>query len=132
MKKHIYRIFTILNLFIALAAIPTYAESLGTFKIDIPFAFTVGKTTLPAGKYVIKLPPDSGLQSRIVIRSADGRTTCIALTLPGRAKGDLKKSEIIFKRVGGQYFLSQVYTSALSIGQELPLPEAAQRLARNR
>jgi hypothetical protein len=129
MKKRIYKIFTILNLFIALAALPAYAESPGAIKTDIPFAFTVGETTLPAGKYYIKLPPASGLESRIVISSADGRLTCIALTLPSRAKRNLKKPQIIFTRVGDQYFLSQVYTDAPSIGQKLPLPEAAERLA---
>lgn len=132
MKKLIYRTFTILNLFIALAAPATYAESPGAINTDIPFAFTVGETTLPAGKYHIKLPPASGLESRIVIRSADGRLTCIAMALPSEAKRNLKKPEIIFTRVGDQYFLSQVYTTALSIGQKLPLPEAAERLAQTR
>ena len=132
MKKTIYRIFTILNLFITLAALPAYAESPGTIRTHIPFDFIVGETTLPAGKYVIKLPPASGLQSRILLRSADGRLTCIALTLPGQAKGDHKKSEITFTRVGDQYYLSQVFTPALSIGQALPLPKAAERLAQAR
>lgn len=132
MKKPIYRIFTILNLFIALAALPAYAESPGALKAEIPFAFTVGKTTLPAGKYIIKLPPTSELQSRIIIRSADGRSTCIALTVPTRTKGKPRQPEIIFTRVGDQYFLSQVFSPALSVGQELPLPEAAERLAQTR
>jgi hypothetical protein len=129
MKKRIYKIFTILNLFIALATLPAYAESPGAIKTDIPFAFTVGETTLPAGKYDIKLPSASGLESRIVISSADGRLTCIALTLPSRAKRTIKKPEIIFTRVGDRYFLSHIYTTALSIGQKLPLPEAEERLA---
>lgn len=132
MKKLTYKIFTIMNLVIGLTGMSAYAESPGSMRADIPFAFRIGEMTLPAGKYLIKLPPASGLQSRLVIRSADGRTTCIALTLPGGARGNLTQPELSFTRIGGQYYLSQIFTPALGIGQKLPLPEAADRLAQNR
>jgi hypothetical protein len=42
---------------LGMAALPAFAWDSEAFKVTIPFAFTAGSTTLPAGEYVISQQP---------------------------------------------------------------------------
>jgi hypothetical protein len=94
---------------IASLTIATLAPSAGAFaqqlKANIPFDFTVGNTTMPAGEYTISSP----LRNFVDLRSAN-RT--LMATVGGNQSYIEKKSssagELIFARYGDQYFLDSV------------------------
>lgn len=130
MKKQIYTLFTILNLLVTLALVPAQAQHPGTLVANIPFAFMVGEKTLPAGEYTIKLPAASGMRSRVLIRSVDGESACIALTIPVQAKGNVKEPKLTFVKYGDQHFLFQVFAPGIDVGQEVPESKNAERLAK--
>ncbi len=85
---------------------------------DIPFGFTVRDTTFPAGEYTIKRldSVDTGVME---IRSADGNETLIFLVGSVKAKKEPNQTELVFDRVGDQYFLSEIFEAENDYGVEL-------------
>lgn len=98
------RILAIASLSIAMLA-PSAGAFAQQLKANIPFDFTVGNTTMPAGEYTISSP----LRNFVALRSAD-RT--LMATVGGNQSYDEAKSnsggELIFARYGNQYFLDRV------------------------
>jgi hypothetical protein len=72
----------------------------------IPFAFTVGDKTLPAGEYRIRPVLSDGAKAQLIQRT-DGSGSAIVMTL---STEDTKESEakLVFNRYGHEYFLSRI------------------------
>ena len=87
---------------------------------NIPFAFQVGDTTLPAGKYEIKAVDDNE-PNVLEIRSDNGGKSIVFETQDAQKREDVvaKKTELVFDKVGDQYFLSQVWVVGTATGSEL-------------
>ena len=98
--------------------------------VKVPFAFVVGDTRLPAGSYEIRTPEDTS-PDILEIRSVDRRTAVIFDTQSAQSRNDQveKKTELIFDKVGDQYFLSQIWVAGTASGSELPRSRMEKRLA---
>ena len=83
---------------------------------SIPFAFSVGKTTLPAGRYTITVVNPTSDRKVLQIRSLNGRSSAVVLTtgIIGSASDDAK---LVFERDGDRY----VFTHAQMAGDETTL-----------
>jgi hypothetical protein len=86
-------------------------------KADIPFEFTVGKKTLPAGEYLVKLPETAGAQV-VSFRKADGEGFGMTLTNQVSSKGAEVANGLVFVKSGDRYFLYQVHNGR-EIGQQV-------------
>ena len=86
-------------------------------KADIPFEFTVGKKTLPAGEYLVKLPETAGAQV-VSFRKADGEGYGMTLTNQVSSKGAEVANGLVFVKSGDRYFLYQVHNGR-EIGQQV-------------
>jgi hypothetical protein len=95
---------------------------------NIPFTFAVGDTRLPAGKYEIKALGDN--PNVLELRSANGRTTVAFETQDAQKSEDQEasKTELVFDKVGDQYFLYQVWVVGTATGSELPKSKMQKRL----
>ncbi len=73
---------------------------------SIPFTFSVGKTTLPAGRYTITVLNPTSDKKILQIRSLNGRSSAIVQTtgVIGNASDDAK---LLFERDGDRYVFSQ-------------------------
>jgi hypothetical protein len=73
---------------------------------SIPFTFTVGKTTLPAGRYTIVVLNPTSDRKILQIRSLNGRSSAMILTngVIGNASDD---SKLVFERDGDRYVFAQ-------------------------
>jgi hypothetical protein len=73
---------------------------------NIPFAFNVGQTRLPAGKYTITVMNPSSDRKILQIRNAKVRASAMILTISifGNATDHAK---LVFHRYGDQYFFAQ-------------------------
>jgi hypothetical protein len=114
MKK---QIVPLLALVVALAAGSAYAQ-LGApngVKANIPFNFTINKTSFPAGQYTVK---SSGTMGTLVIRGEN--STQMVSTHGVTAGKPSGTSKLIFHRYGDQYFLSQIWVEGSDSGRELP------------
>ena len=77
----------------------------GKAVVNVPFAFMVGGSRLPAGPYVITRTSDDG--SMVTIASADGRQSVYATTIPWSSDDKTTSPELVFERLGDRYVLAE-------------------------
>jgi hypothetical protein len=102
---------------------PLYAQSTA-LKVEIPFAFHAGETTLPAGTYIVTRQGDA-------IRLSDGNghaTSVISNSVNNPAKG--ATNELAFNRYSGDYFLEEVRWIGHNSAQGLMKSRAEMELAK--
>ena len=131
MKKQILRSFLIFGAFAILAVSSVQAQTSNRQTADIPFEFSVGDKTFPAGHYsVTRLNPHSD-KAALVIKSEDGRLSKIVLTTPIEAERAQETAKLVFSRYDNQYFLAEVWTPADSTGLGLKKSRSESSLARH-
>jgi hypothetical protein len=73
---------------------------------NIPFTFSVGKTSLPSGKYTITVVNPTSDRRILQIRSANGRSSAMILT--NGVIGDVaESSKLVFERDGNAYVFAK-------------------------
>jgi hypothetical protein len=102
-------------------------DSDATIEANIPYAFVVHDTQLPAGKYMIKVADETD-PSVLEIRSAKGHTAVLFETENTLVNRTMRKSELVFDKIGDTYFLSQVSLKGDDSGNQLPMSKMARRL----
>lgn len=127
--KTVSKLFLSVCLVMSLGAVAAHAQLETDIAIEanIPHAFIVRDTTLPAGKYTIKVA-DQGNPNVLEIRSADGRTSVLFDTEIKQANRTPGKSELVFNQMGDTSFLSQVFVEGNDTGNQLPKSRMEQRL----
>jgi hypothetical protein len=91
---------------LCLSAAPAQTSSQQRMIATIPFAFNVGKTSLPAGKYTVSVVNPSSDRKVLQLRSVDGRASAMVLT--NTLKGILtENAKLVFERYDDQYFFMQ-------------------------
>jgi hypothetical protein len=133
MKKQAFRTLITLSLFVMLAtaaSVHAQTHSADLMTINIPFNFSVGKTSLMAGKYTVKrMSPSCGC---FVIQSRENHGVASILTATTlQAGAEQIEPSLVFNRYEGQYFLSQVWMAESNVGSVLSKPRAERELAKN-
>lgn len=133
MNKHLLWLTLILVAVFSSTAVSTKAQTNYGVRANVPFEFTVGDKTLPAGKIAARGGTESQTLSISNLDKGQHESR-IARRLPGAGHSD--RGKLIFRRYGNQYFLAQVWIRGNS-GWELPKSrsqkalEREMRLARN-
>lgn len=129
MRKKVFTTALTCGLLAVLAAATAYAQMPGTsLRATIPFDFSVRGKILPAGDYEIKRITD-GPEGLIISSLTDTHDRAIFQTLPVEAKTALSNAEIVFRKYGDSYFLSEVFNGGEQTGREL-LPSRQERSLR--
>ena len=105
-----------------------HAQSMNV-QAKIPFDFVVGDHAFSAGEYTVKSLSQSGVSIRIdnADESEKGMTLSSACQ-----KGQLAtQTTLVFRRLGGNYFLYRVWTEGSSTGREFPKSKAEVQVAKN-
>ena len=124
MKKYLFALATSLALSIGASA---HAQTTH-LKVTVPFEFTVGDTTLPAGEYDIQSTgPWGGKVLSLCNRKANASAYVISASYE-TAKNS-KRSELVFNRYGQQYFLTEVW-GANDLGRRMPISSRRVELAK--
>lgn len=128
MKKQMFKGLTMLLAVVALTLVSAVAtvnaQESRTQVANIPFEFTVGSTTLPAGDYNVT-HLNSG--ETIALRGAE---SVVRLTSLITRAEPAKQSKLVFHRYGNQYFLSEVWTSGYTNGRKVVKSKAEEQLQR--
>ena len=111
MKRNLIGILSLVVLSV-LTATGAYAQS--AVRADVPFAFKVGKTQLPAGTYDLK----PGSEHMIVIHNSKTGYTMFTQAGPGN-RGDASP-RLVFHCLGDQRFLSEIWGVAGAEQRTLP------------
>ena len=106
---------------------PAQAQALTYgLRANIPFAFSVGNTQLPAGKYSVSRVLPNGGDGLIEINSLAGKASAFRTTIPVTTGKPRNKATLVFHRYGDQYFLFQVWAAGVSTGLTFP-PSRSER-----
>jgi hypothetical protein len=120
---------TLLTFALLLGAVSVYAQEIRPLmKASIPFSFTVGDQSFPAGDYTISSVPPGHVT---LLQSTDGEYATFVGTNPRYKLAPSAQTKLIFQHYGSIYFLSQIWTLGDSAGRELVLPNRAKESARN-
>jgi hypothetical protein len=82
---------------------------------NVPFSFTVGKTTMPAGKYTITVLNPTSDRRILQVRSTDGHASAMVPTT-SVIKNVSDNAKLVFERYGDQYFFAQAQMPGDSTG----------------
>jgi hypothetical protein len=120
MKKELLKGFTMLALTVALAlatAAASNAQSSNRIVADIPFEFTVGGQSLPAGQYAVRAANSQG--NALIVQSDDAKSSAMRLTNPIRPNKTNEQARLVFHRYGERYFLAEVWSGSDGAGRQL-------------
>lgn len=130
MKRQTLKMFAMSSLLLMVTAVSIAAQSSHTKTTIIPFSFTVGEKTLPAGVYTIE-PYRKDYSSVWVVKSRDGHSNVFFTTNTVQTVRTQTKDRIVFRQYGGQYFLSEIWTAGANSGRELNVRRPKDDLAKN-
>ena len=107
MKKYFTQTIAIL-MFLAAVTITAEAQVSAAKEMQarIPFAFSVGNKTLPAGEYTVKVINPNADRSVLQIRSKDGRLSALVQT-NGAKSNNADAAKLVFTRYGDTYYFAQ-------------------------
>jgi len=115
---------------IALFTIATLAASTGLFaqqrgvKANIPFNFTVGEQSMPAGEYTISSPSRHVIQ----VRSTDGKHFGMVVGSQGYHE-QRERPALVFDKCGEYYFLHRILSPENStLNLDIALGKAEKRV----
>jgi hypothetical protein len=126
--KRIASILTGLSLAVLFFGTSAHAQSERRMFGNIPFDFTVGSLSLPAGQYEFRAVGNDIIQ----IRDADGRSLLTLSSAPVEANRFPEKSALKFAVVNGHHVLIQIWNDLAGNGNEFPYGSASLEAATQR
>ena len=85
------------------------AETQPVIDVNMPFAFVAGKTTLPAGAYIVKRTSDQPFDVLLITSRDNG--TSVLLSPIEMEDASTFKPNVSLRMVGEQHFLSAIQTA---------------------
>ena len=111
---------------LAVVAVPAYGRLHNQIRVTIPFAFSVGKTVLPAGEYTVRDLANGAL--RVSCKNGAAAIALARIETEGTSSDGVPT--LVFNRYGTEVFLMEVKTGWDESCYKLPATAAEQRLAR--
>lgn len=127
MKLRIGRMMIVAAAALALGS-AAYGQEVNV-RAKVPFDFVLDNRTYPAGEYAVQTVKVD--DSCLYINKEDGVKSGVALTHPHEANKPAKKTMLLFHRIGGTYFLYQVWVEGSRVGREFPGSPTETQLALN-
>ena len=112
---------TVASIFLGVFALGSAAEAqqaARTIQATIPFEFSVGSRTLPAGSYRLLSRAPGFLE----VRDMTGRTLAEVATYPVQSSKTPARPKVEFVKTGAHYALTQVWQESYSTGERLRPP----------
>ena len=116
MKRNSIATSSLVVLSLLLTAAGAYAQS--DVQANVPFAFKVGTAQVPAGTYSMKKQFDTNIVS---IRNV--KTNAIVLAVGTGQSPSKTTGKLIFRHVGSQYILTEIWGTAGTPGMAFPAPQ---------
>jgi hypothetical protein len=103
------------------------AQILDAVEFTTSFPFTVGNTTVPAGRYTIT--PDE--DNPEILRLSGARTSVLFEMDSAQAREAAPKTEVVFKRYGDGYVLKDIWVAGSDTGAEAKALEGERHMAKS-
>ena len=122
MRRVVIGVLSLVVLSLFLNATGAYAQSV--VKVNVPFAFKVGATQLPAGCYTIT----SFLYQRDMIMIRNCKTRAAVVSLAQQEYPRDTSSGVVFQHLADRYFLAEIWGGAGSLGMTIPASKLEREL----
>jgi hypothetical protein len=120
---------SVLFVLAVLLIVPAVRAQQKGVKADVPFDFVVGDRAYPAGEYILKAALSDG--GVIRIENVNEFSTVFIASNPCTKAAPSPETKLVFHRIGGRYFLYQVWTAGNLTGHEFPKGRAEVEYAGN-
>jgi hypothetical protein len=134
MRKHLLGVLALGVLalgFGAPAVLAQYGQNSPVIQlnIDVPWAFTVANTTLPAGQYeIVQIQAGTDTPWEWTIRDVKGMVKVIFSSEPDYMRMPPKTDEATFDVVGGHHYLVALWTTGDTEGYGIAMTNAERRV----
>jgi hypothetical protein len=122
MKHNIYGALAMLAVALMISVPMSQAQS--RVRANVPFAFTLEQSSMPAGGYEI-----SSIDEKVIsVRNLEtGQARLLIASVHVEASQD-QHAKLVFHKYGDQYFLSQIWDGSGNDGIELPTSKREKEL----
>ena len=96
-------------------------------RANVPFSFTVGSETLPAGTYDIRAMSSD---PKVLLVQAQGGSSIIVGSNAAESLKGAEKTKLVFNRYRDQYFLAEIWVQGATRGRQLPKTSREKELAK--
>lgn len=121
MKKQAY-IFVLVIMLLTIAGLSTVkAQTSGRTELraNIPFAFSVGEKSFPAGEYTVRCTNPASTGNVLQLRNKHGNSSVLVHTSSVIGKTQ-DNARLVFNRYGDRYFFAQAWLPADNTGMQAP------------
>jgi len=120
---------SVLFVLAAILLVPVARAQQTGIKADVPFDFVVGNRAYPAGEYTLRAALTEG--GVIRIDNMNEVLTAFTQSNPCSKATRATETKLVFHRMGGHYFLYQMWTDGNLTGREFPKGRIEVELAQN-
>jgi hypothetical protein len=104
-----------------------FAQSLQPIKMNLPYAVTVGKVTLPAGECTVRSLNRDGSSTILLLQSASGVDAAVmAEPISESNVKSAGETKLTLRSVSGTYELDQIWMEGASQGYHILAPAPRQ------
>ena len=126
--SRVVRVVTLLAISVLLSASTVHAQQHHLkLNINVPFEFSIGSHTFPAGEYWIT----SVGAGTLALRDADQHVLTAVQTIPTQASDIRSTSALKFRMVNGRRVLSEIWEEGTRYGFQLESPKPAVSVAQS-
>ena len=86
-------------------------------KADVPFDFTAGDKTIPAGECQVRMEGTAG--TTLFIGNRDAKVSTYVLPLQTRSLNPSERTVLVFHKYGDRYFLARVERNGSDAGYQM-------------
>jgi hypothetical protein len=126
MKRHAFSLISLLSLLLVTGS--AIAQS-SPVRGNVPFSFTVGSKTLPAGTYDIRSVSVRDANT-LLLQARDGSRSMMVGSNAAEANKGADKTKLVFNRYRDQYFLAEIWVEGATRGRQLPKTSREKELAK--
>jgi hypothetical protein len=98
-------------------------------RANVPFNFTVGNKTLPAGAYDMEGFSSSDA-NMLLVKARDGSGRMIVGSHAAESVNGANKTKLVFNRYRDQYFLAEIWMEGATRGHQVPKTSREKELAK--
>jgi hypothetical protein len=128
MKKHAYTMIAMIVI-VGSMAVAAKAQTSGRTQLiaNIPFEFSAGNQTLPAGEYTLTQVNPASDHAVLQLKSRDGSAS--AMVQMGSVIGKAQESaKLVFNHYGARYFFAQAWVDGDNMGLQAPKSRAERNI----
>jgi len=119
MKRRILNLTVVT--FALLLGVATSNAQTAKFSVSVPFDFEVGGQHMPAGEYALATNAD-GYRLMIEGVNNSARAQVMTNSIGTKHPGE-EPSRLVFRNVGNQHYLVQIWSAGLQDGRSIQLPK---------